>query len=118
MHGVPTWLTLLFATFLLAFGAYRIWFGLQPTPTDPDAPPPPSLLGRGMARTSKRVHVAIGAIYVLFAAALIAMALGWAPLTRLIAPSTEEPTKDNAPVKPGTVPVDQPPGTSAGNAKS
>ncbi len=119
MHGIPIWLTLGVALFVLTFGGYRIWLGLhKDPPRDPDEPPPASLLGGGMARMSKRTHLIVGIVYVALGISLVATSFGWNPLASLMGPATEEPSKDNAPIKPGVVPVDHPPGTSAGNAKS
>ena len=110
MHAVPTWLTVGFATFLLAFGAYRIWYATRPMPHDPDAAAPRSLLGGGMSRIGKRTHLLIGIVYVIGALLLVAMSFGWSPVSRSMSPDTEEPSRDNAPVKPNSVPIDRPPG--------
>ena len=119
MHAIPIWLTLGVAAFVLTFGSYRIWLGVRKeAPRDPDQPPPASLLGGGMARMSKRTHLVVGIVYVLLGVSLVATSFGWNPLSRFMSPSSEEPSKDNAPVKPGVVPIDHPPGASAGNAKS
>jgi hypothetical protein len=108
---IPIWLTLGVALLVSTFGAYRIWLGLRTDPPrDPDEPPPSSIFGGGMYRMSKRAHLAVGAIYLLLGAALVATSFGWNPIGGMFGPTTEEPTKDNAPVKPGTVPIDQPPG--------
>jgi hypothetical protein len=54
----------------------------------------------------KRFHLFVGVIYVLMGVALTGMAFGWNPFGGAVGPSTETPSKDNAPTKSG-VPIDQ-----------
>jgi len=109
---VPQWLTLLVALVVLGFGAFRIWLSFKPEqPEKPKTSHSRSLFAGGFYRMGKRTHLFVGIIYVLLGGALIATSFGWNPFGDTFGPSTEKPTKDNAPVKPGTVPIDQMPGT-------
>jgi hypothetical protein len=69
---------------VLAFGGYRVWLGLrnEPPATEQD----PDLGGRsrsvfagGFYRMGKRTHLAIGTIYLLLGAVLLATAFGFNP---------------------------------------
>jgi hypothetical protein len=102
---IPIWLTLGIALLVIAFGSYRIWLATRPKREDGEQPR--SLLGGGFYRMSPRAHLAIGVIYLLLGASLVATSFGWNPFGGLFGPKTEEPSKDNAPVKPGSVPTDQ-----------
>jgi hypothetical protein len=64
------------------------------------------MLGSGFYRMSPRTHLLVGIVYIALAGCLIATSFGWSPFGDLIGPSTEKPTKDNAPTKTG-VPIDQ-----------
>ena len=100
---IPQWLTLGFAAFVIAWGAFRIRLGLKPK--SPDSPDTAAPVRGGLARLSPRMHLFVGAIYLLLGAALIATSFGWNPLGGAIGPSTKVPAKDQAPTK-GGVPID------------
>ena len=106
---VPQWLTLLIAVVVAGFGAYRIYLSLKPAPAAEEAPQPHSrsLFAGGFYRMGKRTHLFVGIIYILLGGALVATSFGWNPFGNTFGPSTETPTKDNAPAKAGAVPVDQ-----------
>jgi hypothetical protein len=111
---VPVWVTLGVALLVIAFGCYRIYLSLRPEPPKDDKPvtgmPSRSLFAGGFYRMGKRTHLFVGIIYLLLGGALIATSFGWNPLGDTFGPSTEKPTKDNAPTK-GGVPIDQVPAT-------
>ena len=97
---IPQWLTLGFAAVVIAWGAYRIRLGLKPKNPDPDAP-----ARGGLARMTPRMHLFVGAIYLVLGAALLATSFGWNPLGNMIGPDTKVPAKDQAPTT-GGVPID------------
>jgi hypothetical protein len=104
------------AVVVMGFGAYRIWLSFKAAPA-PDAEPAKkpthsrSLFAGGFYRMGKRTHLFVGLIYLLLGGALLATSFGWNPLGGTFGPSTETPSKDNAPAKSGAVPIDQIPGT-------
>jgi len=93
----------------MGFGAYRVYLSLKPAPAeDPKAKPQSrSLFAGGFYRMGSKTHLFVGIIYILLGGALVATSFGFNPLGDSLGPSTEKPTKDNAPAKPGSVPVDQ-----------
>jgi hypothetical protein len=99
---VPVWLTLGVAVLVCVFGAYRIRMAFRSDEEDQRARERKGLYGMG-----RRTHFLIGVIYLLLGAGLIATTFGWNPLGGLIGPRTEPPTRDAAPSKPGSVPIDQ-----------
>jgi len=104
---VPQWLTLLVAVVVMGFGAYRIWLSFKPVSEEPEAKPPSrSLFAGGFYRMGKRTHLFVGLIYLLLGGALVATSFGWNPFGNTFG-STEVPSKDNAPVKGNTIPIDQ-----------
>jgi hypothetical protein len=112
---VPQWLTLAIAVVVIGFGAYRIWLSFRPAaapaPDKPSRTPSRSLFAGGLYRMGGRTHLFVGIIYLLLGGALIATSFGWNPLGDTFGPPTETPSKDNAPAKAGSVPIDQMPGT-------
>ena len=109
---IPVWVTLGVALLVIGFGSYRIWLSLRPEPPkEEDAKPVTgmpsrSLFAGGFYRMGKRTHLFVGVIYLLLGAALIATSFGFNPLGDAFGPTTEKPSKDNAPTK-GGVPIDQ-----------
>ncbi len=102
---VPAWVTLGIAVIVIFFGLYRIRMALQKKPTG-DGEPKRGAMGSGFYRMSPRVHATIGVLYLALGGALIATSFGWNPFGRNLGPTTEQPAKDAAPAKPGSVPVD------------
>lgn len=76
---VPIWLTLGVAALVAGFGCYRVWLAFKKPATA--AEDGRSALGRGMYRMSPRMHLAIGAVYILLGTALGATSFGWNPLS-------------------------------------
>ena len=98
----------------MGFGAYRVWLAFKAAPPADDAPARPhsrSLFAGGFYRMGKRTHLFVGIIYLLLGGALVATSFGWNPFGNTFGPSTETPSKDNAPVRGNTIPIDQMPGT-------
>ncbi len=94
---IPIWVTLAVATFVLAFGSYRIWLGVRKEPPregdEPPQPPSRSVFASGFARMGKRAHVFVGIIYVLLGIALVATSFGWNPIGQ----RTEDAPPNSAP---------------------
>ena len=103
---VPVWLTLGVAVLVCIFGAYRIRIAFRSDEEDRRARE-----RKGLYAMGRRTHFLIGVIYLLLGGALIATTFGWNPLGGLLGPPTEQPTRDTAPSKPGTIPIDQLPPT-------
>jgi hypothetical protein len=102
---VPVWLTLGVALLVCGFGLYRIRLAFRADPTgagDEAARP-----RRGLYAMRRRTHFLIGIIYLLLGGALIATSYGWSPVGNLFGPPTTTPTRDTAPARPGSIPVDQ-----------
>ena len=96
------------AALVIGFGAYRVYLSFKPAPVDDKGKPQSrSLFAGGFYRMGGKTHLFVGIIYLLLGAALVATSFGFNPLGDSLGPSTEKPSKDNAPVKPGGVPVDQ-----------
>ena len=111
---VPVWLTLLVAIIVLGFGAFRIYLALKPAaPAAPGeaepaaVPPSRSMFAGGFYRMGKRTHLFVGIIYILLGIALVATSFGFNPLGGAFGPSTEQPSKDEAPTKSTTIRIDQ-----------
>ncbi|HEX4420576.1 MAG TPA: hypothetical protein VH165_21825 [Kofleriaceae bacterium] len=112
---VPVWLTLGIALLVCGFGLYRIRLAFRADATGTgagtgagdDAARP----RRGLYAMRRRTHFLIGVVYLLLGGALIATSYGWSPVGNLFGPPTTTPTRDTAPAKPGSVPVDQLPPT-------
>ena len=100
---IPVWFALTVAAFVILFGAYRLKLGLTWSPEQEEA----AKRRGGLYAMGKRFHLFVGVIYVLMGAALTAMAFGWAPFGNAIGPGTQAPTKDTAPAKSNTIPLDQ-----------
>ncbi len=108
---VPQWLTLLVAVVVMGFGAFRIWLSFKATPEEGQARAQSrSLFAGGFYRMGKRTHLFVGIIYLILGGCLLATTFGWNPFGNTFGPDTETPSKDNAPAKPGSVPIDQMPG--------
>jgi hypothetical protein len=99
---LPVWLTLGVALLVCVFGAYRIRIAFRSDEEDQRARE-----RKGLYAMGRRTHFLIGIIYLLLGAGLIATTFGWNPLGSMFGPRTERPTRDAAPSKPGSVPVDQ-----------
>ncbi|HLL21181.1 MAG TPA: hypothetical protein VK427_03570 [Kofleriaceae bacterium] len=99
---IPVWLTIAIATFVTAFGAYRIYLAVRGAPDGGDNTTPK----RGFYRMGRRTHALIGVVYLLLGGALVATTLGWNPFGDYFAVDTKTPAKDEAPTKT-TVPIDQ-----------
>jgi hypothetical protein len=106
---IPQWLTLLVALVVLGFGVFRVWLSFKPEKKEIKTSHSRSVFAGGFARMGKRTHLFVGIIYVLLGVALIATSFGFNPLGDTFGSSTETPSKDNAPVKPGTIPIDRMP---------
>jgi hypothetical protein len=108
---VPVWLTLLVAIIVLGFGSFRVYLALKPTPPATEdqsaVPPSRSLFAGGFYRMGKRTHLFVGTIYILLGIALVATSFGFNPLGGAFGPSTEQPSKDEAPTKGTTIHIDQ-----------
>ena len=100
---VPVWLTLGIALLAFVWGAYRIRIAFRSDEEDERAREGK----RGLFALARRTHFLFGLVYLLLGAALVATSFGWNPLGGLIGPPTAAPTKDAAPSKPGTIPIDQ-----------
>jgi len=100
---IPVWFALTVAAFVILFGAYRIRLGLTWSPEQEEA----ARKRGGLYAMGKRFHLFIGVLYIGMGIALSAMAFGWQPFGNAIGPSTQTPSKDKAPVKGNTVPIDQ-----------
>lgn len=109
---VPVWLTLGVAALVCIFGAYRIRIAFRSDEDDERARQRKGLWGMG-----RRTHFLIGVIYLLLGGALIATSFGWNPLGGMFGPRTETPSKDAAPSKPGSVPIDRLPQDKAATSK-
>lgn len=91
---IPVWLTIVAAIFVTGFGAFRIYVATRkPDPNASDAP------RSGFGRMSNRMNVAMGVIYLLLGAGLVAVSLGWNPLGGMFAADTKTPSKDEAPAQ-------------------
>ena len=91
---IPVWLTLAVAGLVIIFGSYRIYLATRPVVEEPAR--------RGLYRMSKRMHLVVGAIYLLLGVGLIATSMGWNPFGDSV--PSETPSKDKAPTK--GVPID------------
>jgi hypothetical protein len=102
---IPVWLTLGIAAVVLTFGSYRIYLALRKREVNDEAAAKGGAMGGGFYRMSPRSHLVVGVIYLLLGAALIATSFGVNPIGGLFGPSTETPSKDQAPSK-GGIPID------------
>jgi hypothetical protein len=99
---IPVWLTLGVAALVIFFGGYRILLSFRSKDEDQRARARGGLFGMG-----RRTQFLIGVVYILLGSGLVATTFGWNPFGNTFGPSTEAPTKDKAPAKPGSVPIDQ-----------
>jgi len=99
---IPAWLTLAVSALVIFFGVYRIRLAFRSRDADDRARARGGLFG--MAR---QTQLLIGVVYVLLGAGLVATTFGWNPFGGVFGPSTEVPTKDKAPAKAHTIPIDQ-----------
>jgi len=99
---VPVWLTLGVALLVCVFGAYRIRLAFRSDEADARA-----RAKKGLYAMARRTHFLIGVVYLLLGGALIATTFGWSPIGNLFGPDPQAPSKDTAPSKSHSVPVDQ-----------
>lgn len=103
---VPAWVTIGVAILVIGFGLYRIRMALRKPDAEADAKRA-SMMGGGFYKMSPRSHLFVGIMYLALGGALVATSFGWNPLGGMFGPKTEAPaSKDAAPAKPGSVPVD------------
>lgn len=100
---VPQWLTFAIAVIVMIFGGYRLWLATRKQPEE-DQDERSARRRKGFYGMSKKTHLAIGILYMLLAAGLIATSLGFNPFASAVGPDTAPPTKDTAPSK--SVPPD------------
>jgi hypothetical protein len=98
---VPVWLTLGVALLVCGFGVYRISLAFRS-----DVENERARARKGLYAMARRTHFLIGLVYLLLGAALISASYGWNPFGALFGPSTTAPTKDTAPTKGSSVPID------------
>jgi hypothetical protein len=84
--AVPPWLLFFFATLVGIWGAYRIKLGLRSKEAEERA-----MQRRGLFGLPRRTHLLIGAVYVLLAAGLVAVGLGWQPVDFSAKPAPTSP---------------------------
>jgi hypothetical protein len=72
----PRWLLFLVATWVIAFGVYRIVIATRGRPADDDRP---NFRQKGLYARSPRSHALLGALYVVLGVILVAMGFGWVP---------------------------------------
>jgi hypothetical protein len=101
---IPAWLILGFSIVLIVFGLYRIRIATKKVA--PEAADQASVMGGGFYKMNPRTHLFMGILYVALGAVMLATSFGFNPFGHMFGPKTEEPTKDTAPSKPGSVPVD------------
>jgi hypothetical protein len=88
---LPAWLTLMCAAMVLLWGVYRIKLGLRSPEEEAKA-----VQKKGLFGMPRRTHLLVGTIYLMLAAGLIAITLGWDPMAGL-----EGGSGDTAPSDPG-----------------
>jgi uncharacterized iron-regulated membrane protein len=93
---VPQWLTLAIAVIVMIFGGYRLWLATRKQPEE-DQDDRSTKRRKGFYGMSKKTHLAIGVLYMLLAAGLIATSLGFNPFSSAVGPDTAPTTKDTAP---------------------
>ncbi len=98
---IPVWLTLGVAALVILFGVHRIRLSLRSEEEEARAKQ-----RKGLYAMGRGAHRAIGAVYILLGAALVAATLGWNPFGDLFGPATEAPKE-----KPGGTgtPIESPP---------
>ncbi|MCL4226226.1 MAG: hypothetical protein KJZ91_17315 [Myxococcales bacterium] len=94
---VPQWLSLLIAASVILFGVYRLWLAFA-GPSDEER----AEHRRGLLAMPRRQHGALGIIFLLVGAALVATSFGWNPFRREAA--TTAPAGPSAPA-PGSGPA-------------
>lgn len=99
---VPMWLTIGVAVIVMIFGAYRMRLAFRSDAEDARA-----RARKGLYAMGRRTHFLIGVVYLLLGGALVATSFGWNPFGGAFGPDPAPKTKETAPAKPGTIPVDQ-----------
>jgi len=83
MH-LPPWLTFTCAAMVILWGLYRISLALRSDRAQQRAP-------KGLFAMARRTHLLIGLVYVLLGAGLMAIGMGWTPLSDPPKPKAAEP---------------------------
>ena len=80
MITIPRWLLFLVATWVLAFGTFRLFVARQRrrAQKEPDSDRP-NFRRKGFYAQSPRRHLAFGVLYLLMGGVLVAMGFGWQP---------------------------------------